>query len=206
MMWQEIRQGGLNAPCVEAMVRALQVTWVKRMCTSHDSAWRRLLQAKIGEFELNNIFKIRRSQLALKGWNIPLFYRTVIDEFQKLNEIKISSGGDVRRVILWNNDDICIDNAAVFHRSLYRGGVSCIDHIAKQSGFSKWLWVLDCRGAAVRGAKAPIVSKKMFDNGFRLHSRHFRVVIVAVSDFQELNDHYWGANNYEGKLGQRQNF
>ena len=58
----------------------------------------------------------------------------MIDEFQKLNEIKISSGGDVRRVILWNNDDICIDNAAVFHRSLYRGGVSCIDHIAKQSG------------------------------------------------------------------------
>ena len=55
-----------------------------------------VLQAKIGEFELNNIFKIRRSQLALKGWNIPLFYRTVIDEFQKLNEIKISSGGDVR--------------------------------------------------------------------------------------------------------------
>ena len=27
--------------------------------------------------------------------------------------------------------------------------------------FSKWLWVLDCRGAAVGGAKAPIVSKKM---------------------------------------------
>ena len=33
---------------------------------------------------------------------------------------------------------------------------------------------------------------------------HFRVVIVAVSDFQELNDRYWGANNYKGKLGQRQ--
>ena len=35
---------------------------------------------------------------------------------------------------------------------------------------------------------------------------HFRDVIVAVSDFQELNDRYWGANNYKGKLGQRQNF
>ena len=35
---------------------------------------------------------------------------------------------------------------------------------------------------------------------------HFRVVIVAVSDFQELNDRYWGANNYKRKLGQRQNF
>ena len=35
---------------------------------------------------------------------------------------------------------------------------------------------------------------------------HIRVLIVAVSDFQELNDRYWGANNYKGKLGQRQNF
>ena len=35
---------------------------------------------------------------------------------------------------------------------------------------------------------------------------HFRVVIVAVSDFQELNYRYWGANNYKGKMGQRQNF
>ena len=30
---------------------------------------------------------------------------------------------------------------------------------------------------------------------------HFRVEIVAVSDLQELNYRYWGANNYEEKLG-----
>ena len=77
--------------------------------------------------------------------------------------------------------------------------------------FSKWLWVLDCRGAAVRGRQGSHCEqkKKWFDNGFRLHSRQegaFCVVIVAVSDFQELNDRYWGANNYKGKLGQRQNF
>ena len=34
------------------------------------------------------------------------------------------------------------------------------DPVARGVIFSKWLWVLDCRGAAVRGAKAPIVSKK----------------------------------------------
>ena len=33
--------------------------------------------------------------------------------------------------------------------------------VARGVIFSKWLWVLDCRGAAVRGAKAPIVSKKI---------------------------------------------
>ena len=76
--------------------------------------------------------------------------------------------------------------------------------------FSKWLWVLDCRGAAVGGAKAPIVSKKdclTMDFGY-IHGKraNFRVVIVAVSNFQELNDSYWGANNYKVKLGQRQNF
>ena len=34
----------------------------------------------------------------------------------------------------------------------------------------------------------------------------FRVLIVAVSDFQELNHRYWGANYYKGKLWQRQKF
>ena len=76
--------------------------------------------------------------------------------------------------------------------------------------FSKWLWVLDCRGAAVRGRQGSHCEEKnglTMDFGY-IHGKraHFRVVIVAVSDFQELNDRYWGANNYKGKLGQRQNF
>ena len=41
-----------------------------------------------------------------------------------------------------------------------------------------------------------------------IHSKraHFRVVIVAVSDFQELNDRYWGANNYKENWGSVKTF
>ena len=76
--------------------------------------------------------------------------------------------------------------------------------------FSKWLWVLDCRGAAVRGRQGSYFEQKnglTLDFGYIDGKRaHFRVVIVAVSNFQELTDPYWGANNYKEKLGQRQNF
>ena len=114
VMWQDIGNGGLNAPCVEAMVRALGVAWVRKMLVMRDSAWRQLLQARIGEFKLDDMLKMRKSQLVLNKWKIPTFYKTIIVDFQNINELQITTGGDVRKVILWNNDEIVIDNRPVF--------------------------------------------------------------------------------------------
>ena len=55
--------------------------------------------------------------------------------------------------------------------------------------FSKWLWVLDSRGAAVKGRQGSYCEQKnvlTMDFGY-IHGKrtHFCVVIVAVSDFQE---------------------
>ena len=134
VMWQEISLGGLNAPCVEAIVRALRVTWVKRILTWHESTWRRLLQARIGEFDINNIFKTRSSNWALRRWNIPLFYQSAIIDFQKINEMTNCTGKNVRKVIMWYNDDILVDSVPVFYKSLYRAGVNCIGDITKPNG------------------------------------------------------------------------
>ena len=134
VMWQDISLGGLKAPCVEALIKALQVTWIKRMCTSRGSGWRRLLQGRIGEFDLVDVVRTQRSEYALKRWNIPMFYRIAIIEFQKINEIKLCTGDDVRKVILWNSDDICINNTSVFNKSLYGAGVKYIGQITNLTG------------------------------------------------------------------------
>ena len=134
VMWQDISLGGLKAPCVEALIKALQVTWIKRICTSRGSGWRRLLQGRIGAFDLVDVVRTQRSEYALEMWNIPMFYRIAIIEFQKINEIKFCTGDDVRKVILWNNDDICINNTSVFNKSLYGAGVKYIGQITNLNG------------------------------------------------------------------------
>lgn len=134
VMWQDIRKGGLNAPCVEAMVKALGVAWVRRMYMTPDSTWRRLIQARIGEFDLDDLLRMRKSQFVLKQWKIPRFYKIAITDFQNINEQEIATRRDVRKVIIWNNDEICIDNKPVFHKQLYRAGVKYTADFAKSNG------------------------------------------------------------------------
>lgn len=102
VLWQDTAHGGLNAPCIGAIVRALRVVWARRIHISHDSSWRRILQARIGEFPLDNLFKGIKSQLALRKWRIPQFYKDVIHDFQMLNEMKVKTGSDVRQSIILN--------------------------------------------------------------------------------------------------------
>ena len=73
VMWQDVGHGGLNAPCVDAMLKALRITWVRRIHMNRDSSRRCILQAKIGEFQLVDLLRIQKSRLALKSWNIPQF-------------------------------------------------------------------------------------------------------------------------------------
>ena len=134
VMWQDVGHGGLNAPCVDAMLKALRITWVRRMHMNRDSSWRCILQAKIGEFQLDDLLRIQKSRLALKSWKIPQFYKDAIWDFQKLNSGTVVNGTDVKERIVWYNDDILVNARPVFISDMYRAGLKRISDILRPNG------------------------------------------------------------------------
>ena len=58
---QPIKDGGLNAPDVVKMYRALRTTWIRRMYVDAASRWRQLLQARFGSFDIRDVLKKNRN-------------------------------------------------------------------------------------------------------------------------------------------------
>ena len=88
------------------------------------------------KFQLDNLFKINKSRLALRNWNIPQFYVEAIGDFQKLNASKVATATDVKETIVWYNDDILINNQPVFNKSMYRAGIKSIGNLLGPNGTS----------------------------------------------------------------------
>ena len=75
ILMQSIGCGGLNAVNVELFCRSLQLSWIKRMALNTDSAWRKLLQARIGRYDLLDLIRTSLDFRQVKSFRIPQFYK-----------------------------------------------------------------------------------------------------------------------------------
>ena len=54
---QDTKQGGLKAVDVKTFYESLRLTWIRRMTTSTEANWRQLLQARLGDFMLEDVLR-----------------------------------------------------------------------------------------------------------------------------------------------------
>ena len=116
---QDINKGGLNAVDVERFYMALKMGWVKRMVQDTEATWRKLLQARLREFNLTDLIRINKCNLVLDALSIASFYKGTISTFQKMCYSRVNNASDIRLQILWNNDEIRIDNKPVYIKHMY---------------------------------------------------------------------------------------
>ena len=131
---QGIKQGGLNAVDVETFFAALQLNWIRRMFIDTEAIWRKILQHRLGEFKLNDLIRIKKCNMSLKGLKIPAFYKDLIDGFHR----KCCKPSDdvlaIRTQSLWHNDDILIGGKTVFFKDMYSAGIRLVDDIINKEG------------------------------------------------------------------------
>lgn len=131
---QDIKYGGLKAVDVAKFCVALRMTWTKRFSTSKDADWRKLLQARLDGFELEDVLRLSKRNQFVKKLKIPEFYKGVIYEFQQYNDVHINTSSDVLLQPIWHNQEIRSNRKTLFNKSMYSAGVKLIGHIVNSRG------------------------------------------------------------------------
>ena len=134
ILMQSIGCGGLNAVNVELFCRSLQISWIKRMALNTDSAWRKLLQARIGRYDLLDLIRTSLDFRQVNSFRIPQFYKYSLFEAQKFTQIPLDQAQNVRKEMLWYNKNICISRKPVFINSMYSVGIKTINDLIRDDG------------------------------------------------------------------------
>ena len=112
-----------NAVDVERFSVALRLNWVRRIVTEIDSPWRVLLQERVGEFDLTDVLRIKKCKVLLAKMKIPIFYKEIIESFQRVCLKHVKDSRDVQTQSLWHNDEIKLGDKPVFIKTLYQHGI-----------------------------------------------------------------------------------
>ena len=65
---------------------------------------------------------------------LPLFYKDVLNAWQRIVDHTLQSKNEVENEIIWNNKFVTIAGKSVFYRSWYEAGVKCIKDLITEDG------------------------------------------------------------------------
>jgi hypothetical protein len=101
---QSIEKGGLKLCHFETKVKALQVSWVKRLLSEKTATWKILPQFFYGETNLDKTFQSKTSKFRNKS--IPVFYKSIYDNFSKYFQRDPENLTQILIQPIWNNHHI----------------------------------------------------------------------------------------------------
>ena len=124
--------GGLKIPDIDCLVKSQKAAWIKRFVTNPDASWLQFLYQYLPDMSLSDLLKCSVNPEELSQ-EIPMFYRQILYAWYQLKQ-KPESPLDIRREILWFNEDIKIDHSSVFYQSLYNKGLLCVNDLLNATG------------------------------------------------------------------------
>ena len=133
-LYQKIEDGGLNAPNILAMYKAMRVAWLGKIVANQEMAFAKVFIEKI---------KIKACDLTLvnyqRGWinsrPITQYYKEMLIWFMEAVPMKNPQNGiAVRKQIVWHNKEIRIDKEVILNRVLYNKDIKYIDDFTDSRG------------------------------------------------------------------------
>ena len=131
---QKIEHGGLNAIDLALFCKSLKLAWVRRIHMCKESLWRRLLQARIGKYELDDMLQTCLGSDDIRRFNIPVFYKELLTEFQTYSLRPTDSIVNIQEESLWFNRSIRVGGKTVFNNCMYQAGIKMINDLTREDG------------------------------------------------------------------------
>ena len=129
-----VQDGGLKAPDVFKTYEALRLQWAQRLYTNVVSLWRQLLQARIGNYQIDDLLRNRNAKQFIKEANVPEFYKTVIECYQTLFRTDVNDARQARTESIWHNVMIKVGGKPIFIKHMYDAGIKTVDDITDTDG------------------------------------------------------------------------
>ena len=132
-MYQRPCRGGPNFPNVRTTVKALRLSWIGRLLSKSDDAWKAIPNAYFNRYGgLPFLLKCNYDTKQLVN-NIPPFYSELLDYFSELRDQYRDDcfKGDL---IIWNNKDITIEGKSLYWKTWSERGVYFVQDLFRNTG------------------------------------------------------------------------
>ena len=120
----ERKNGGLNMIDFTLMNKALKSIWIKRLHLSENSAWTVIpneATLHLGGLTFLSTCNCNSKDLNIK--ELPLFYERMLQYWFEFKNVQNNKMPCTKKTIIWNNQDIKIDNKMIFFRTWFDKGV-----------------------------------------------------------------------------------
>ena len=140
---KDIREGGLNAPDFETMLKTAQLQWIKKLDINASYPWKLILQHYLEKLNID-IYPLLRSDYDMKtlGMNadsLPKFYYNILKLWSEVGE----TSPITKRNNLWFNKKICIEKKSLFYKDFDQLGMQYVNDLYKVDGslipFREWM-------------------------------------------------------------------
>ena len=133
-LYQKIEAGGLSAPNITAIYKAMRVAWIGKLITNQEMAFAKVFSSR-SKIKLCDITHINYDRGWIKSLPITEFYKEMLLWFCQAVPTKAPENSiEVRKQIIWFNTNIRVDQKIMFCRSLYNRGVKYIDDFTDNCG------------------------------------------------------------------------
>ena len=122
VLYQRLCGGGLNFPNVRTTVKALQLSWIGRLLSESNDAWKAIPNAYFNRYGgLLFLLKCNYNTKEL-GNNISPFYSELLDY---LSELRDQYRDDCFKgnLVIWSNKDIIIEGKSLYWKTWSERGV-----------------------------------------------------------------------------------
>ena len=115
-------EGGLKSAEIESKLKAMKLTWIKRLSDNNDHSWKVILSNCFILPNGESIF--HRNFLSNVSFNVeiskvPLFYKEIAELWSELSFQKIDTNSTSHSESLWYNSRIRINNDTLFIREFH---------------------------------------------------------------------------------------
>ena len=128
---QDIKDGGLKLIDIESKMKALKVSWVKRLCDESSGRWKAAPSLFYGTNDLNSYFKFNhkyRSDITIN------FYTEVHNYWAEINEVHSPSADVICSQVIWNNRYITIGNKTFLWSNWLQHGIVRVRDLMDDDG------------------------------------------------------------------------
>ena len=123
---EDIRSGGLKMPDIHCMIKALKLTWLKRM-TKHNNNVNATAKHILKTDDIENLL-ISKNHVKYLG-KIPKFYVQLLSLWHSLHNTEPLTTSDVLEEIIWDNEKILVGNKPLRNINWLKAGVCKIKDI-----------------------------------------------------------------------------
>ncbi|KAL9963759.1 hypothetical protein ACROYT_G027296 [Oculina patagonica] len=119
-------QGGFRMLDYENMIRALRLSWLKRIVDpDYSGFWKSYLDHLL--VDKGGLFFIRCNYDVKRLTTSSTFYRELLEWWSKLREVEDPE--NIYKYILWNNKEIMIDGKSVFYEHFFDNNIIYTTHL-----------------------------------------------------------------------------